>query len=475
MGVAVMWLLLACKQESPKQPDPAAKVAAPAAKVVEPAATAAAPPPSAPAAPRSLRDELMALSKDQRGDREQAMALRKRAMGELRKKDLAASEQTWAQAARTDPSWDWPFFNLACVASLGGKLDDALAYLEAVRERGPQRDMVRRIERDRDLQALRARPELTGLLREMNQELKLREPAIGEGARAEIAERALRARPNGAEPQDIAALFPDRVERAEPSAVADKLQRRIRHALRSVAKAPIALRDLISVPRDDGSTEIFGLYQFSAYEECVHGYATREEARAKCLGTRNDIDNTLRNNRACLRFGVLHARVGAPKPTADPDAGGSLTVSSQPWPHLFCQIQEYRYFFVADVDQDGALELFALLTTAEEVMIEARSEMETDHLATSTLGNIAIFSAGKKNDHQGFFAFSSADEEPQMMGKRTIAPDEQLYELHDLNRDGRLDLLRIDVCNDGSCREWEQRERAVFLYDRGTDSWEEAR
>jgi len=123
------------------------------------------------AAPASLLDELRALPVDRAGNRPVAMALHKRALISHGAKDFAVAEATWADAARTDPSWDWPFYNLACVASRVGRVDDALAYLEAVHARKPRFEMLRRIEQDHDLDAVRARPELAGLIQRIASDL----------------------------------------------------------------------------------------------------------------------------------------------------------------------------------------------------------------------------------------------------------------------------------------------------------------
>jgi hypothetical protein len=155
--------LLACSksQDRPQPTDsPSGGSKAPAGSGV-----ANAKPPDA--RPASLIDELRALPKDRAGNRTDAMALHKRAMVSLGAKDFAAAEKTWADAARTDPSWDWPFYNLACVASRVGRVDDALAYLEAVHARKPSFEMLRRIEQDHDLDAVRARPGLAALIKQI--------------------------------------------------------------------------------------------------------------------------------------------------------------------------------------------------------------------------------------------------------------------------------------------------------------------
>jgi len=172
MGFCRIWVfvtaLVACDKSSdrPRLQDPPSK---------ENRATTAgsggaiAQPPDA--RPPSLLDELRALPKERAGNRADAMALHKRAMVSHSAKDFAAAEKTWADAARTDPSWDWPFYNLACISSLTGRVDDALAYLEAVHARKASFEMLRRIEQDHDLDAVRARPEMAALIKQIANEL----------------------------------------------------------------------------------------------------------------------------------------------------------------------------------------------------------------------------------------------------------------------------------------------------------------
>src|SRR6185503_19791358 len=70
------------------------------------------------------------------------------------------AERQWADAARADPAWQGPFYNLACVAAIDGRLDDALGYLELMQKRGASWARLRRLETDPDLAALRARPDV---------------------------------------------------------------------------------------------------------------------------------------------------------------------------------------------------------------------------------------------------------------------------------------------------------------------------
>jgi len=159
--------VLACNRSEERPLPRASPAASGSAGSGSDAASARPAPPPPDARPASLLDELRALPRDRTGDRADAMARHKRAMTAHGARDFATAEQLWAEAARIDPAWDWPFYNLACVASRVGRIDDALAYLEAVHARKPGFDMLRRIETDHDLDAVRARPALAALIQQI--------------------------------------------------------------------------------------------------------------------------------------------------------------------------------------------------------------------------------------------------------------------------------------------------------------------
>jgi hypothetical protein len=262
----------------------------------------------------------------------------------------------------------------------------------------------------------------------------------------------------------IEELFPDRHERNET--LPDKMQRRIRFRLGTVAKAPIALRDIIHVPHDDGSAEVFALYEYSAYEECVRGYPTRQAGREPCLG--NSIDNNrLRLNRGCVVLGVVHAAFAAPGPNDPSDAGGALTVASAPLPGTLCMVGEHKHTFVADIDHDGALELYADFTTTEQWGGERRSPGAEPTYYTNGQREVVIFSGGKTAAPPLMLRFSEGH-----MSAGNTAPEEDLVMLHDLDGDGHLDVIALEPCSPeaGPC-DPEHRERTVYLFDARLDRW----
>lgn len=129
-------------------------------------APAPAPAVKAERPPAALVDQVRALPRTA-GDRKQAMALHSQAMKVHAAKDFEESERLWAEAARADPSWSWPLYNLACSAALQGRSAAALAYLEMMRDRAPEPDMLRRLETDADLASIRRRPEFEALFVEI--------------------------------------------------------------------------------------------------------------------------------------------------------------------------------------------------------------------------------------------------------------------------------------------------------------------
>ncbi|MCP4133172.1 MAG: hypothetical protein GY754_19550 [bacterium] len=77
----------------------------------------------------SYLDELKTIKKD-KGDRKKAESLHEKALKEHQLANYDISEKYWYQAAKADPAWGQPYFNLACsVASMGSK-KPAIDYLQ---------------------------------------------------------------------------------------------------------------------------------------------------------------------------------------------------------------------------------------------------------------------------------------------------------------------------------------------------------
>ena len=98
------------------------------------------------------------------GDRARARALHSKALKVHRAGNYRKAEELWAETARLDPSWERPFYNLACATALQGRDGDALAYLQMVARREIDYRRLRKVETDPDLVSIRQRPELREIL-----------------------------------------------------------------------------------------------------------------------------------------------------------------------------------------------------------------------------------------------------------------------------------------------------------------------
>lgn len=179
-GGTVLWLLLlaaACRSSEPATPGAASGSAVAGGSAAAPAGgeagRASAPVVDAAARPLALVDEMRALPRTP-GDRAKATALHKQALKVHAILKYAESERAWAESARADPSWNVPFYNLACTSALQARPLDAIAYLEMVRDRDPDRDMLWRVEHDGELTSIRSRPEYEALVIEIEDGIRSR-------------------------------------------------------------------------------------------------------------------------------------------------------------------------------------------------------------------------------------------------------------------------------------------------------------
>lgn len=266
-----------------------------------------------------------------------------------------------------------------------------------------------------------------------------------------------------APPDPIAALFP--VKYTPSETLPDKMRRRIRFRLRDKSQAAIALHDIIDIPKPDGSREVFALYEYSVYEDCVHGYATRKEGREHCLAEMG----TIPIGRDGVAMGAVRAHFGPPDATTPADAGGELTVWSMAFKDGLCFAYPYHHLFVADVDGDDKLEMYVDITTAcYQVHVgEARSPLP-----------------GESRRHLYVFSGDTADTSLSLElviqhfdgGYRAWPLDEELIALLDINHDGHLDVIQTKPCFKEGGREpcdWEPREKVAYVYDVDDDMWRE--
>lgn len=156
MRARVLWMVTiavaGCRDRPPHEPGRDAAIAPPSDGRVEPHAV-----------PKRRIDAMRELSAGP-GDRNKATALHQRALAAHANKDYPESERLWAAAARADPGWERPFYNLACSVALQGRADEALAYLELMLGRAIDYRRLRKLETDGDLASLRRRSELRKLI-----------------------------------------------------------------------------------------------------------------------------------------------------------------------------------------------------------------------------------------------------------------------------------------------------------------------
>lgn len=280
----------------------------------------------------------------------------------------------------------------------------------------------------------------------------------------------------------MAVLFPKRHIRSAD--VTDKAQRRIRYQLREVARAPIALRDLIRVPRPDGGMEVYAIYEYSVYEDCVKSARSRQEGRDKCLeapvsvvigenpdhdeaesGSQRYLYKDVRLGRECRKYGVVHATFSQAPAGQDPGEAGALRVLSLPLPEIDCELKTLAQYFVDDVDGDRRAELYLEVTSERPSVTQQRGSYADNYdVQTVTL-------------QRNVLVIKTTGEALEVQGKIS-GPDVTLREL---NRDGHLDLVIIGEClmnlaegvefaTEVECRT-EMRERIWYLYDREVDRW----
>ncbi len=270
---------------------------------------------------------------------------------------------------------------------------------------------------------------------------------------------------DGSETPDVDAMFPARKQPNEP--LPEELLKQIRYRMRDVSKAPIALRDAIYLPREDGSAEVLAIYEVSTYEDCVqrHG-GSRKKARAACLpevqtlssAETGDEDTKVRLNRNCRNYGVVRASLSARELIDDADR---LKVSALELPQASCELRSLQQFFLDDIDRDGRPELVIAATAARE-LIEDQRRSQAVVIEEERLLWVLDVGAALTEQLQLSVAKYSSD-------ARTVWVD--------LNRDERPDLVQIADCRRDELYDEEDRcdeslrDRTWYLYDREADRW----
>jgi len=287
-----------------------------------------------------------------------------------------------------------------------------------------------------------------------------------------------------APPDPIASLFRRRY--TPDDSLSERMRRRIRYHLRDKTKAPIALHHITYVPQAGSGGDVFAIYEYSVYEDCVLGYADRKEGRESCtresvaisdrsrrevnaIGQERYADEQVQLNKDCVARGLVRAHFEPPGPDVPADAGGAVTVWSAKLDGL-CEVHNYKHLFVADLDGDERLEMYLDLTTSEENLHTEpgiRSEPEFTSIGHRFERHLYLFAGDDSN------GFALSAEIGEAMDSDLLS--EELVELRDLNHDRRLDVIQRELCfsweaSDQSCN-GRPRRKTEYLYDAQTDTW----
>jgi hypothetical protein len=268
----------------------------------------------------------------------------------------------------------------------------------------------------------------------------------------------------GENSDDVKAMFPRHKAPKEP--LPEDVQRMIRYRMRDVSKAPIALRDAIYLPREDGGAEVLAVYEVSAYEECVqrHG-GSRKKARDACLpelqtlrdrSAEDEEGAKVRLNRDCRNYGVVHA---SRAPFDQTVKGDRWKVSTLALPRASCKLS-LQQLFLDDIDRDGRPELVLGGTTSNEEIEERNSETVVSREARL----LWVFDVGEE-----------LTEQLQLLVAERWGAGETFWA--DLNGDRRADLVQLEDCLVGIGDSESQCDRVLLdrvwhLYDSQGDRWE---
>ena len=273
----------------------------------------------------------------------------------------------------------------------------------------------------------------------------------------------------------------------------DPLRQRIRAGLKARSRAPIALHHLIDVPRSDGGREVFALYEYSVYEDCMARWPDHKAGLQHCQGelatvfdgdlglTKEEEEarhgekyrhKQIRLNQDCVAVGAVRAVFDPPGAGSAAEPGGSLALTSLALRDLRCLPRSYNRVLVADVDGDSQLEMYVDVTSAREQIGEIRGPRAD------------TVSAKLFNSDRHVYILSGADvsrvELSIDLGDHILPvdlPAEELIELRDLDGDGHLDVLRSKLCFKppqmagfwgGPC-DTEPREKVAYAYDAEKD------
>jgi hypothetical protein len=314
-----------------------------------------------------------------------------------------------------------------------------------------------------------------------------------------------------ARPDPFAAQFPERHTPNET--LPEKMRRRIRYHLREKTKAPVALHHVIDIRPADGGRDVYGIYEYSLYEDCVLGYPTRKEGREHCQAAPVKITDhdkydkyyeyedgrvlyrskEVRLNGDCMALGAVRAHFDPPDATQvdSADAGGKLTLWSTRFLDVLCKPHAYQHVFVTEFPRElpGAPELGAVMY----VDLTTSAEITEDAVSRSTGQNLTDIDHSFRRNLYLFFgndAGEAALANRIAEWKHLALDPEELIELRDINQDGALDVVQTAFCipdsilglntpwemgrdgrNDEYACGWKARQKFAYVYDPKKGAW----
>jgi hypothetical protein len=188
-------------------------------------------------------------------------------------------------------------------------------------------------------------------------------------------------KPAAEAPTDAPTEAPDASTAApapEPaSLLSEKMDRRLRSALRSEHGARVELAAEIVNPTPAGGVEVFALFEFSEFEACVTRAGGGKKARAKCNPTAGDED-PLPGWRKCTERGLVRATFAPPADGVEPGYGGELEIVARKTELAGgCTIDRVVRFELVDVDLDEQLELaYDVVSKSPDIGFRTRAEYD---------------------------------------------------------------------------------------------------
>jgi len=279
-----------------------------------------------------------------------------------------------------------------------------------------------------------------------------------------------------------------KVAYAPSESLPDKLRKRIAVALKDKSRAPIALHHVIDIVLPDGGREVFALYEYGTYEDCLAEYPDRKTGRDHCVGERVLVWDSgapgdkvryknVRINRDCLALGAVHAVFPPPPPNATADSYPAPQVISAPFSELRCHLVGIQRVLAADLDGDHQLELYVDITSASEQLGSVRDMGMSSLPVRRTAWQRRLYILSGPYIPR----YKLAVELGEITGWGELVPEE-LVALRDVDGDGHLDVVRTELayCHGTAsggigepCEPVENRRQDVNFYDPDADTYKD--